>query len=304
MAAMEGLPGDALLMILLKLAAQDPLSLLRATFACKWILEKTEKNVAIWKEAFFAPYREDNGEIRSEDMAGLDAKIASPGVYKKLALARARQAAKPGESRTNPKGKRFGFGQIKKRLLLQGKKIFGSRDAETPTRSVKIYAPRFLDIFMLRGRLFYDIRSLPEEQLCHEGDPEDLSNDSDVYCLDFKLTEFGQKLLGATYGEMIEDWEKVTPDADGRRLVEDRISIETFAYVTIEGQVSAVTCRPIIHKGTLTCKDCKGFEYQFPECRVPVYLVPNGTNGFSGKGGLIEDPFSTEAGQKVIHTSL
>ncbi|GAQ84611.1 hypothetical protein KFL_001970120 [Klebsormidium nitens] len=71
-----GLPSDAVLAILKKLAVQDPLSLLRATFACKCILEMAEKNPAVWREEFLALYRREMGAIRSDDVAKLDAGIA------------------------------------------------------------------------------------------------------------------------------------------------------------------------------------------------------------------------------------
>ncbi|GAQ84605.1 hypothetical protein KFL_001970060 [Klebsormidium nitens] len=106
---MEGLPSDTVLGILLKLAVQDPLSLLRATFACKWILRKQ------------------------------------------------------------------------------------------PCR--------------LEGSI-----------LCALSQRD--GHDSGCKA---RFTKSGQKLLGATYSEMIKDWEKIAPGADGTRLVEDDISVEVYA---------------------------------------------------------------------------
>lgn len=321
MAAMEGLPGDAVLAILLKLAVQDPLSLLRATFACKWIFELTKTHPAMWREAFLAPYWEGMGAVRSEDLAELDARIsASLGGYKKLALARARhwQAAKTGELRTNQFKKRMDFEQIKKRigLLINTKKLFARIGALRPTTSVtKMYMTQFVYLHRLRGRLFCDIIMVPEEEVCHEieGDPDLLlsveSPASATLDLEFNFTEFGKKLLGATYTEMIQDWEKLTAGADGsRRLVNDTLSVEIYASVHIfQGQVLAVTCTPRYNSTyfTPTCKDCEGVDHRFPDCRVPVYFVPQGTRGFSGQGSLKEEVFqAAEAESKVVHTSL
>ncbi|GAQ84614.1 hypothetical protein KFL_001970145 [Klebsormidium nitens] len=89
---MENLPNDVLLIVVRKLAAQDPVSLLRATCSCKHLLRVTEGNRVVWKEAFLgsAP-TEQNTEVRDAYVtcAELDVEVDSLGGYKQLALIRA-----------------------------------------------------------------------------------------------------------------------------------------------------------------------------------------------------------------------
>lgn len=160
----------------------------------------------------------------------------------------------------------------------------------------------FMYLFRLRGRLICDTNRLPEEDSCYEGDPEFMWTEASPDPVEFRFTGSGRELLGATYIEMLKDWEKVRAGSDGRSLVEDRISLEIYTNVSIEGQVSAVTCTPISRDCTLICKDCNGVDYQFPTCRVRVHLVPQGKHGFSGKlSGQTEDASSSlEAGPKVV----
>lgn len=100
--AMERLPSDLVACILLKLAVQDPLSLLRATCACKSWLRLVEENIDIWKAAFLVPATltceqgEETGGALNEykNIAGLDAEVASLGGYAQLALVRSRHVRK------------------------------------------------------------------------------------------------------------------------------------------------------------------------------------------------------------------
>lgn len=302
--AMEGLPSDAILTILLKLAAHDPLSLLRATLACKWILELTEKDPAVWREAFLKPYQRDTGDVRSEGIADLDAQIPLQGGYKKLALAKW-QATKLEGFRTNREQTRSLLEQIMQRFLLNGKRILRYSGALKPTRSVKVYGARYLYLIRLRGRLLCAAENAPDEILCCEQDPNSVPTDDTSVALDFAVTESTQKLLGATYDEMIQDWGEVKTGADGICLVDDKISLEVYVFVTIPEPVFNFPSAylPMYSNSIITVQDCEGVEYQFPECRVPAYFVPLGTHGFSGKGGQSEDASSAEAESIVFHTS-
>lgn len=84
--AMERIPGDVILMILRKLAVQDPLSLLKATCVCRLLYHQAEKNSYLWKEAFLG------GKARLEEHAGeddrMEAEIMALGGYKHLVIAR------------------------------------------------------------------------------------------------------------------------------------------------------------------------------------------------------------------------
>ncbi|GAQ84613.1 hypothetical protein KFL_001970140 [Klebsormidium nitens] len=89
---MEDLPSDLLLIVLRKLAAQDPISLLRATCACKLILRVTEENPIVWKEAFLgsAPTEQNTGGLDAYvTCAELDERVDRLGGYKQLALIKA-----------------------------------------------------------------------------------------------------------------------------------------------------------------------------------------------------------------------
>lgn len=88
---MEDLPGDVLLVLLRKLAAQDPVSLLRATCASKLFHRATEENPVLWKEAFLglAPAQEKASFDAYVTCAELDEEVDRLGGYKQLALIKA-----------------------------------------------------------------------------------------------------------------------------------------------------------------------------------------------------------------------
>lgn len=85
---MESLPSDVLLVILRKIAAQDPVSLLRATCTSKLLHRAIEDNPFIWKEAFLgsAPAQSKDAYVTC---AELDKEVDRVGGYKQLALIKA-----------------------------------------------------------------------------------------------------------------------------------------------------------------------------------------------------------------------
>lgn len=87
------LPGDLILIVLRKLALQDPLSFVRATCACKTFQKEAEDDSNSWFKALFKP--EDIGEGVSkldrrfqERNPGFEAAIEQLGGYKQLVKAR------------------------------------------------------------------------------------------------------------------------------------------------------------------------------------------------------------------------
>lgn len=80
---MEGLPDDVILIILRKLALQDPSSLLQATKACKSFSQTAEENVGLWKEAFSNIVLGDHSKDER-----IEAHLISVGGYKRLIEAR------------------------------------------------------------------------------------------------------------------------------------------------------------------------------------------------------------------------
>lgn len=94
--AIESLPQDILSVIFHKLAAQDPLSLLRAAYTCKPIHKATNNNPDVWRKAFFVgsdtrANRHDAVRSEQEYMTldrEQDEMIQELGGYKQLLVAR------------------------------------------------------------------------------------------------------------------------------------------------------------------------------------------------------------------------
>ncbi|GAQ84612.1 hypothetical protein KFL_001970130 [Klebsormidium nitens] len=84
-ATMEILPGELVRVVLSKLAAQDPPSLLRATCACKAIYREVEGDSKFWKDGFFGGDSDIGEHCKDES---LEAEILLVGGYKRLVKAR------------------------------------------------------------------------------------------------------------------------------------------------------------------------------------------------------------------------
>lgn len=89
---MDTLPSDVLLVIVHKLATQDPLALLTATCACKAFFCVIKDNPGVWKDLFHGSKvgqrTETNGRTEEgKQSSGLDAEIESLGGYKLLVAA-------------------------------------------------------------------------------------------------------------------------------------------------------------------------------------------------------------------------
>lgn len=89
---MEDLPPDVILIILHKVAAQDPPSFLRATFCSPFFHLAAVQDPNIWKDAFFGPEVRKGmvllGEPFPEERAKLDAKVEELCGYENLVKAR------------------------------------------------------------------------------------------------------------------------------------------------------------------------------------------------------------------------
>lgn len=92
-AGLKELPKEILLIILNKLASQDTLSLLRASWVCKALYVAAEEIPGVWKKQFYAPLgtkqelREEfyvNGNPYGEQKNKLDALIEAIGGFKRL----------------------------------------------------------------------------------------------------------------------------------------------------------------------------------------------------------------------------
>lgn len=94
---MESLPNDVVLVVLHKLAIQDPRSLLRATCACKMFHREAENNRVIWKDAFFGRDSSSGDHCKDES---IEAEILAVGGYEQLVKA---WWALPGRSSTEQK---------------------------------------------------------------------------------------------------------------------------------------------------------------------------------------------------------
>lgn len=84
---MEHLPADVILVILHKLAWQDPPSLLRATCATAPFHRTAAQHPNFWKEAFFGPATGNGALLKEfcpEEIAKLDAKVEELCGYKRL----------------------------------------------------------------------------------------------------------------------------------------------------------------------------------------------------------------------------
>lgn len=98
---MEYLPTDVLLIILQKLAAQDPLSLLRTTCATARFYRVAGDNPGVWKEAFYGPipaaWLEELAPQNCcpRKCAKLDAEVEALGGFRSLLTARLFSAKKP-----------------------------------------------------------------------------------------------------------------------------------------------------------------------------------------------------------------
>lgn len=79
---MESLSSDLVLIILRKLALQDPSSHLQVTSACSYLNQTAEKNPDVWKEAFFG--RADIGLCEHSKDERIETHINSSGGYKPL----------------------------------------------------------------------------------------------------------------------------------------------------------------------------------------------------------------------------
>lgn len=95
---MEALPGDVVLLLLHKLAVQDPLSLVRATYALASFYRVAEATPSIWKQAFYGVA----GDKGPEDISRLEAEIDVLGGYKTLVTGRPRVCS--NDSRMNAQG--------------------------------------------------------------------------------------------------------------------------------------------------------------------------------------------------------
>lgn len=87
-AGMERLPDELLLVILHKLAALDPLSLLRISCALAPFYRVAAENPDLWKEAFCGSTNEVGESIFPKQFLNFDAEVQALGGYKRLLMAR------------------------------------------------------------------------------------------------------------------------------------------------------------------------------------------------------------------------
>lgn len=94
---MEHLPSDVFLIILHKLAVQDPLSLVRATCSCGLFQKEAEDSEDIWLEAFFRTFEQRGGRLTKlehrckERSPEFESEVRKLGGYKNLVQARLRK---------------------------------------------------------------------------------------------------------------------------------------------------------------------------------------------------------------------
>lgn len=93
---MEGLPGDVIAVLLYKLAAQDPLSLVRATCALASFYHAAGETPSIWKAAFYGAA----GEQVPEDIPSLEAEAEVLRGYETLVKTRLRICSSDGRCKS------------------------------------------------------------------------------------------------------------------------------------------------------------------------------------------------------------
>lgn len=147
---MEALPRDLLLVIVGKLAAQDPHSLLRAVCACKALHRVAEDTATIWREIFHGSLTDKDGRSKLETWSGtwceeLDHEVEALGGYKQLVATQYRGCS-------NASGSFEQTTEAGTRPLDCARCQTSALNSETWERVAK--TRRFLIIVRLRGRPF------------------------------------------------------------------------------------------------------------------------------------------------------
>lgn len=103
-------PSEILLIVLNKLALQDPLSFLDVIRTCKAFHIAAAHDLSLWKTAFYAPSAAGEGVIQfpygnacRDEIASLEAEVARLGGYKRLLVARWRNCLTSESSSSKPR---------------------------------------------------------------------------------------------------------------------------------------------------------------------------------------------------------
>lgn len=269
-AAMNALPEDVVVVILRKLAEQDPISLLQASTACKSLLKVSS---IVWREAFLAPFDVDENALGLEEsQSQVEDKVASLGEYKRLAIVkgRYRRASKQHVSNLNKHPEKHPTTEI-----VKG---YGSI---TPPPEI---VARYLFVYKVRGETLAGTFDAPTCSSLGSSDYflrfEGADGNSRVYVAAF-LTKAGKQLLGDKYERMLEEWtdaSKVTVPENknvGRRMMngvlnESVSDLEVFAALDLHINPEGRGCKPWTFPLSIGTKRSV---YTFPSCKGNVHLV-------------------------------
>lgn len=275
--AMDALPMDVVIIILRKLAEQDPLSLLQAKCACKTFLNSAPG--IHWRDAFLTSYPAGENVLGVEESTELEDELmfAWMGGYKRLAAVknRYRWASKKHSSKLNKTTEKLS------KIEVEGAKAFLC--ARPPPNIVAGY----LFVFKLRGKTLSGTVCASREW--YLGCPDEIlkgrspgKGDAESVPVTAVLGSAEKQILDDTYRKMLIEWRSEQADSKHRRkvgkrvikrLVEERVSeLEIYAFLSPDVNPSweRRECKPWDLRLSIKTK---WDVYEFPVCRGKVYLV-------------------------------
>lgn len=309
---MERFPSELVTLVFRKLAVQDPLSLLRATCACKSWLHLVNNNEGIWKASFLAPVpggtlASEQNAITSEhhkSMAELDSEVASLGGYAQLALVRFRHR-KPKEPGW------FEFEQTRFESRRRVGDCF-SRARSWVFGEYEDVVARYLYIYRLKGRIFGWTASSPAQGLILEHvrtllPRRTLLKPARSIRVHFRFVPGGTPATRRRKGitdqrPLVERWAKSRALIDtlpGRRSADDGdITTETYAFlkpiIRASGRVSSLEGKPWTWVLDASLSDEVGYEP--PKCEGRVFIISQESRnrcGFLEKTAVVVDGAET-----------